>query len=121
MPQTKPPSARKARLKCVLGRVAMFQNQSSNAFSRSMASSLFGGRAERHVLKRVGNERPCVGLGHMAGGAKISAWRDVGEHLPIAVHEMRDADHRRTRCLGVLPAMTIEAAIGPYGELIVVD
>src|SRR6185312_17021422 len=113
MPQTKPPSARNARLKCVLGRVAIFQNQTSNAFNRTMARSLFGRRAQRHVLERVGNKRPDVSLGDMTFGAEISARRDVSEDLPVAVHEMGDADHRRPGGFGILPAVTIKAAIGP--------
>ena len=62
-----------------------------------------------------------VGLRHMAGGAEISARRDVGQHLAVAIHEMRDADHRSAGAFGVLPAVTIEAAIGPQRELVVVD
>ena len=57
----------------------------------------------------------------MAGVAEISARRDVREHLVIAIHEVRDADHRSTGPFGVLPAMTVEAAVRPQRKLIAID
>src|SRR6185437_5493717 len=84
-------------------------------------SSLPGWRAQRHVLEGIWNERAGVGLVDVAGRTEISTRGNVGEHLPVAVHEMRHADHRRAGSLGILPTVTIEAAIRPYGELVIVD
>jgi hypothetical protein len=38
----------------------------------------------------------------VAGGAEVAARRDVGQHLPVAVHEVGEADHRRADELRVL-------------------
>ena len=49
---------------------------------------------QHHVLERVWDERLGVGLGYMAGVAKIATCCHVREHLVVTVHEVRDADHR---------------------------
>src|SRR6476620_6553799 len=73
MPHTKPPNARNARLKCVLGWIAISQNQKSNAFNRVMTPSLLGSREQHHVLEGVWNGRLDAILDDMAGGAEVSA------------------------------------------------
>ena len=60
----------------------------------------------------LGHQLLRVGLLDMARRAEVAARRDIGEHLAIAIHEMRDADHRRARALGELAAVTIKALRG---------
>src|SRR6185312_13408359 len=83
--------------------------------------SLLLGADEKHVLERTRDERLCIGLLDVAGGAEVSARRDVGENLAVAVHEMGDADHRRTGAFGELASVAVEAAVGFQRELIIVD
>lgn len=86
-----------------------------------IAFSLLRRGDQGHVLKCIGYQRPRIRLRHMAFGAEVTARRDVAQYLAVAIHEMRDADHRRAGALGELPPVAIEAAIGLQRQLIVVD
>ena len=102
----------------------MRQNQISSDLSRCMTASLtcFSAWPTSSMSLNVLGTSGCASVcWHVAGGAEVAPRRDVGEHLAVAVHEVGDADHRRTGAFGVLPAVTVEAAIGLQRELIVVD
>jgi hypothetical protein len=57
----------------------------------------------------------------MARSAEVSARRDIGENLSITIHEVGNADHRCARTFGELAPVTVEAAVGLEGELIIID
>ena len=56
------------------------------------------------VAERIAYQRLRIGLRHVAGVAEIAARCDVGQHLAVTIHEVRHADHRRTRALDELAA-----------------
>src|SRR5690606_16451929 len=119
-PPRKPPSVRKPRLSVAAGVETMCHAHKAAAFKR--ASILFvPGMIDAefaHVPKEVFDKRPDIGLGHMAGGAKIAARGNVGEHLAFTVHVMRHAYHRRAGALGEFTLVTRQAAVGVDGQLI---
>ena len=92
--------------------------------SRSTAASRAYRLAARWAPARPGTcsaRAAGIGLRHVAGGAEIAARRHVGEHLAVAVHEVRDADHRRAGALDELARVAGQAAVGVERDLIAVD
>src|SRR5215218_1867466 len=108
-----------------MGRLTSPQDQITKAHSRAtrplIESCSWLWLYEHHVLERVRDKRLRVGLGYVAGVAEITSWRDVSKHLVIAIHEVRDTDHRGARPFGVLTAMAIEAAICIQRQLIAIN
>ena len=62
-----------------------------------------------------------VRLRDVALGAEVAARRDRGQGLQVAVHEMGDADHRRLRLGGELPAVAGQAFVGVERDLVALD
>src|SRR4051794_20601087 len=73
---------------------------------------------EKHVLEGARHELLRIRLLDVTGGAEVSARGHVGEHLSVAVHEVRDTDHRRARAFGELASVTIQAAVGSQRKLV---
>src|SRR5690606_18597816 len=101
-PPRKPPSVRKPRLSVAAGVETSFHAHRAAAFSRAhmLAVPRMVDAELAHIAEKIVDQRPRIGLRHVARRAEIAARRHVGEHLPGAVHVMRDADHRRAGALG---------------------
>src|SRR5262245_25980059 len=73
------------------------------------------------IDERIFDRNLCVMLRNMALGAEETAWRYSGEKLAVAVHEMRDADHRGLRFPGARSGVARQAFVASDIDLISFD
>ena len=134
-PATKPASTSTPRLNTELGRRSTSHSstrEAQTAPARTRRGVPFG-RAHRRPpgcarLSSVsmstkslstGGFTSCCGTWHC--GAEEAARRDRGEELAVAIHEMRDRDHRRLRLAGARARMAGQAFVAVDVDLIAVD
>src|SRR4051794_35102782 len=118
-PAANPPRVRNPRLSVAAGVLTMVHSsRPARSSLRIMRSALV--RRQR-VAERARHQWPHVGLRDMARRAEIPPRRHIRQHLAIAIHEMRDGNHRRAGALHELTRVAGQAAVGIQRELITVD
>src|SRR3954447_10731852 len=116
MPPMNPPSVRKPRLKCTLGRRMMVQyrfRRSIMAWPRLFLGGLWHLRCLLRqlvgVFEGVADQRQGAVLGDMTLHAEIAPGRDLRQHLAGAVDVMRGTDRDGLRDLRPRPGMAVQA------------
>src|SRR5215217_6353497 len=106
-PARKPPSVRKARLRVRAGenawrsqsRIRVRPNTRVTMVSAISALPPLSLDQRVHVGEAVLDQRPCGGLRHVAGEARIAARSHATQEVAVTILVMRDADHGRLALL----------------------